>query len=778
MSPFTLLIGLILATAAVDPRPELVDLHLYGEPGVALQHVETLDEETARDIDGIAFLEAQLLLAEGKQEAGLKALEDTMTSAPQLAPWALLRLAQEHDKAGRSAVAAGLAARLLGSSPPGGLVKPAVALLERSLEQSGDCRLLNGLTTLRLKAKDKRLMLMARASCARRDGRTEEEKVILTDLLRADTRDDVAHRAAEQLLPLVDLRTLKDEPLVDLGTAFFHHRDFDVSRRLLKNAADRFDAVRVGRPVAPHVSPQILFDSRYALARSHFWLRRYDQAAQLFSEAAPLAPKKSLRAKSIYQQARCFELSGASTREAGLGPERRRLWSHAVELFNLAHNTEPTSGWASAALIASVRLNRLLGKEAQAEARLQDLVKTGRADNIARARLFLASSDLVQGRTDRAGAWLDAVEKSGKVTRQEVLYWQGRLAEEEKNLKGAAELYIRAAAIDPAYPFAAAARRRAAGPSVRPMIDQELERLSRSSSLNDLRRAWLWLGDQDDSGRRAYESLIALLGNDPKAVSFLNLALPAVDSWPLWRQPITRADDQLLALGLFAEPGTRTLRHFPVAKPSLAMAGAHALAQGGAPKRSLYVTEILLKQKPSNVDLEILPRAYQELLYPFKYSYLILKEGRKHNVDPFLMAGLIREESRFDADAFSGASARGLTQFIYSTARDIAPRAEIDLRSPRDIHRPEIAIALGAAYLSRLHEELAIAGEERGRREAVVSAYNAGEPQAMLWQLYCYSDEPEEYWSKIAFKETRNYVRRVLRSAAHYQRLYGRGAER
>jgi soluble lytic murein transglycosylase len=126
----------------------------------------------------------------------------------------------------------------------------------------------------------------------------------------------------------------------------------------------------------------------------------------------------------------------------------------------------------------------------------------------------------------------------------------------------------------------------------------------------------------------------------------------------------------------------------------------------------------------------------------------------------------MREESRFDPDAVSPAAAHGLTQFVLPTARRFAAavgRAHLGLA---DLHRPEVAIALGAAYLAELD------GQFAGERHAVLAAYNAGEPQARLWQSYCFSREAPEYASKIGFRQTRDYVRKVLRGWAVYRELY------
>jgi soluble lytic murein transglycosylase len=135
-------------------------------------------------------------------------------------------------------------------------------------------------------------------------------------------------------------------------------------------------------------------------------------------------------------------------------------------------------------------------------------------------------------------------------------------------------------------------------------------------------------------------------------------------------------------------------------------------------------------------------------------------------VDPYLLTALIREESRFDSRAVSAASARGLTQFVLSTASRLAPRAGLDSVSPEDLHRPEVSIALGAAYLEELLERF------DGREHQAVAAYNAGENQAELWLSYCFTMEPEEYLTKVGFRETRSYLSNVLGSRAQYADLY------
>ena len=89
-----------------------------------------------------------------------------------------------------------------------------------------------------------RRMNLARASCARRSGRHDEEVVILRDLVAEDSADDSALVAADRLATLIDLETTDTQNLIDLGMAYYHHRDFDLSVDLLVRALARPDEAR------------------------------------------------------------------------------------------------------------------------------------------------------------------------------------------------------------------------------------------------------------------------------------------------------------------------------------------------------------------------------------------------------------------------------------------------------------------------------------------------------------------------------------------------------
>jgi soluble lytic murein transglycosylase len=84
-----------------------------------------------------------------------------------------------------------------------------------------------------------------------------------------------------------------------------------------------------------------------------------------------------------------------------------------------------------------------------------------------------------------------------------------------------------------------------------------------------------------------------------------------------------------------------------------------------------------------------------------------------------------------------------------------------------DLYRPEVAIDLGGAYLAQLLHTF------RGSPHIAIAAYDAGESQARLWRTWCFTPEPEEYFTKVGFRETRLHLAQVLAAWSQYQRLYG-----
>lgn len=739
----------VVPAAAEDPRIPLVELQLAGKSEEALKRIDLLlveEPDQARAL-GLNYLRGQLLLRLDRRQDALEAFAATMSATPRLSPFSRYQLAREQERLGHPEVAAGLVATLLRTDPPRMLVGPAMVLLRRTILAGGDCRLLRGLETLRFRTAERRELTVTVAACRAREDDVETARQLWLRLLEEDRGDPVARLAAESLDAVEPEKTSARIHML-IGLAFHQHREFDAAVYHLARAL-------VQLPGAADVSSRELYELRYALARSHFWKERYTAAAASFGALAADSPDPRRRAQALYQQARCYELSG--------------LWDEAASLFRQSFSLDPGGGWADSALIADLRLAWRRGREDAAREALERLVAKRHYATAARALLFLASSDLAAGRDDRAGEWLRRAAELRRLPVAELNYWQGRLAELRRAPEEAVGHYLVALGVDPYHPFGQAARQRLESPGLVAATRQEARRLADSPRAADLYGAWLLLAAGDPLRSKVRQALENQLAADPRAAPFLRLDPAPVAQWPLWSSRLERPEEMLLALGLFDEGGALVLVYFPMAKYQLAFTGSLVLAQTGDLRRSLYIAEILSRRVPRNLPEPLLPTAFRYLLYPATLHPLIRAEAERRQIDPDLLAALIREESRFDSHAFSAASARGLTQFVFSTAREVATRNGIGLVSPQDLERPEISIALGAAYLRELQDHLG------GSLPEMVAAYNAGEPQAALWRSYCVSKEPEEYLSKVSFRETRNYLAKVLTSRAHYAELYPGG---
>ncbi len=162
-----------------------------------------------------------------------------------------------------------------------------------------------------------------------------------------------------------------------------------------------------------------------------------------------------------------------------------------------------------------------------------------------------------------------------------------------------------------------------------------------------------------------------------------------------------------------------------------------------------------------------LPLALWEALYPRPNWEAITQAASRAGVDPYLVAGVIREESRFDAQAVSSAGAYGLMQLMPGTARSAARRAGVPLADLRALNDPTTNITLGAVVLG---DEL----KRFGRPELALAAYNAGDI-VRRWQAQRAGMDPDEFVEEIPYAETREYVKTVLQSAAMYRWLYRDG---
>jgi soluble lytic murein transglycosylase len=152
------------------------------------------------------------------------------------------------------------------------------------------------------------------------------------------------------------------------------------------------------------------------------------------------------------------------------------------------------------------------------------------------------------------------------------------------------------------------------------------------------------------------------------------------------------------------------------------------------------------------------------VIFPWPLRDLIERESLKHGLDPYLVAGLIRQESAFRSAVVSRSGAVGLMQLMPGTASDIARRSGVEWEREWD-RIADANLHLGTTHLSGLLNRY-------GRVGPALAAYNAGGRPVAQWLRYPEADDPYGFVERIPYVETRGYVRTVLRNQALYRGLY------
>jgi soluble lytic murein transglycosylase-like protein/TolA-binding protein len=154
----------------------------------------------------------------------------------------------------------------------------------------------------------------------------------------------------------------------------------------------------------------------------------------------------------------------------------------------------------------------------------------------------------------------------------------------------------------------------------------------------------------------------------------------------------------------------------------------------------------------------------ERVRYPRAYWDLFSSASTRLALDPYLVLALSRQESLFNPKATSSSNARGLMQLIPSTARKMASQQGIDPEAIR-LYDPSVNVQLGTAYLKNLFEMFS------GDPFRAVAAYNAGENAVSKWNAK-YPGPDDEWVENIAYKETRDYVKKVIGGRREYLLLY------
>lgn len=255
----------------------------------------------------------------------------------------------------------------------------------------------------------------------------------------------------------------------------------------------------------------------------------------------------------------------------------------------------------------------------------------------------------------------------------------------------------------------------------------------------------------------------------PKAVANLKSVKVAAETSTPKESERAGKSDELSIVGLFdwaieeLREAQKTANNSP--KINLALA-KHYRLKGDNVNALLS----LAKSYPDYAQMfpEEMGREEWDIFYPLTNWSDIKYWAARRSLDPYQVAGVIRQETIFDPRAKSKADAYGLMQLLVPTARTMAKKygaaGGATTIYGETLFQPALNIELGTAYMREQFNNF-------GRIEYVAIAYNAGPGRVGQWRASL-PYEMDEFVEVIPFRETKGYVQGIIRNSAQYRRLY------
>lgn len=573
-------------------------------------------------------------------------------------------------------------------------------------------------------------------------------------LLNAGTMDDASDRVSRVLDRPEFLGDMNPGQKVMLAETLRNHRHFDRAAALMTSVLSS------GVPFPPAKRDEMQF----ALGRSYFGDEKYAAALQVYMRGANSTVDPKMKSTFLFHASRATQLSGDDT-----GAERLMTASLAVK------GKFPST---TAALTQRLRTRAKQRRLGEAASDLQLLKKVaGNEHAYVDGALAYALGTLGAGNAGAALSALNSVPPKllDKYDATEFAYWRARAAE-SADAKTAFTSYLQVLRASVPTHFAYFSRERLDAPPMNARITQEIAlRAAQVQNLVNSKQFALAKSLQTDrillsSSNHAAElsRLAGIYREIPAYKTILELTPEPLPQFPL--PPDPDRTTLLMALGLYDEVVDEVRHRYPLRTPRSALTQAIALNRGNASRESIYAVEVLMKSVPADFHPDLLPKTVRQLLYPRYFFSYISEDARKYGADPTLVLSIMREESRFNPRAKSEAAARGLLQFIITTAREIGRNVGLVDVAPDDLYDPRVIITLGAKYVSELSKSL------DNNHYRVAAAYNAGPKQVALWSRLAPATGDDWFLSSINFDETKHYVRKVMNSYRRYEEIYGNGA--
>lgn len=162
------------------------------------------------------------------------------------------------------------------------------------------------------------------------------------------------------------------------------------------------------------------------------------------------------------------------------------------------------------------------------------------------------------------------------------------------------------------------------------------------------------------------------------------------------------------------------------------------------------------------------PEKVLKIFYPIKYENFVELCAKEYNVDKYLIYAIIKAESNFNEKAVSSKDAKGLMQLMDETAVDISKKMKLNLSNEEistKLLEADFNIKLGSYYISILLQKY-------NSIELALVAYNAGSGKLDYWIEQGVLKADGTNIENVPYKETNNYVRKILRDYDIYKGLY------
>jgi len=484
--------------------------------------------------------------------------------------------------------------------------------------------------------------------------------------------------------------------------------------QLLTKARRYQDALNELSPLVEQAPPEKMLDLQAEFAAALYRARKRDDAQHLF-ESVIQNPATNVDAKA---QALYFLAEIARDKDDG---EKNR--DYVSQLRTLA----PDSSWMMDALLSAGNMYMLRRDYETAMpfyAEIYQRQKNGRYSPYTHWKTAWLTYRL--GKNDDAKRLFEE-QIELYPTSQEVtpaLYWRGRIAEDDGD-KGLARAYY-----------------------------QKLTENYRYYYYANLAR-----------------ERMAKLGEDVVDPPSLNKLPPPPVLPQDWEPPgdnVRAQKAQLLANAALYEYAVAEMQAAsPGSPPWEAKGVAEIYSQEGSYIRSI---EALKRAVPGYFSAEIpqIPRPVWEQLFPRPYWDDLRRDATANQLDPHLVASLIRQESEFNPAAISHANAMGLMQLLPGVGKNLAKEMKIRHFSSDELLQANTNLLLGTRYFKHMVDHY------DGHVEYALAAYNAGEDRVDDWRKNGNFKDVDEFVESIPFTETREYVQAIMRNAMIYKLLYSK----